>query len=71
VEVAVASPVSSLAPALYDLGVAVGWKALCGFGRCRRTSSPDPIIGSRETAIVGVSYNLKKFTVRVAVGGEA
>ena len=70
VEVAVASPISSLAPAQYDLGVAVGWKRLAVSGDVGRTSSPDPVIGTRETAIVGVSYNLKKFTGRVAVGGE-
>ena len=70
VDVAVASPISSLAPAQYDLGVAVGWKRLALSGDVGRSSSPDPIIGTRETAIVGVSYNLKKFTGRVAVGGE-
>ena len=70
VDVAVASPVSSLAPAQYDLGVAVGWKRFAVSGDVGRTSSPDPVIGTRETAIVGVSYNLKKFTGRVAVGGE-
>ena len=62
--------VSSLAPAQYDLGVAVGWKRFAVSGDVGRTSSPDPVIGTRETAIVGVSYNLKKFTGRVAVGGE-
>jgi hypothetical protein len=30
----------------------------------------DPVIGSRDAAVVGVSYNLKKFTGRVAVAGE-
>ena len=70
VEVAVASPATSLAPAKYDLGVAVGWKRFAVQGDVGRTSSPDPVIGTRETAIVGVSYNLKKFTGRVAVGGE-
>ena len=70
VEVAVASPVSSLAPAQYDLGVAVGWKRFGVAGDVARSTSPDPVIGTRETAIVGVSYNLKKFTGRVAVGGE-
>lgn len=70
VEVAVASPASNLTPAQYDLGVAVGWKRLAVSGDVGRTSSPDPIIGTRETAVVGVSYNLKKFTGRVAVGGE-
>jgi hypothetical protein len=70
VEVAVASPVSALAPAQYDLGLAVGWKRLAVSGDVARTSSPDPVIGTHETAVVGVSYNLKRFTGRVAVGGE-
>jgi hypothetical protein len=70
VEVAVASPVSSLNPTQYDLGVAVGWKRFAVAGNVAKAKSPDPVIGSRETAIVGVSYNLKKFTGRVAVGGE-
>ena len=70
VEVAVASPVTGLAPAQYDLGVAVGWKRFAIAGDVARSSSPDPVIGTRETAVVGVSYNLKKFTGRVAVGGE-
>lgn len=70
VELAVASPVTGLAPAQYDLGVAVGWKRFAIAGDVARSSSPDPVIGTRETAVVGVSYNLKKFTGRVAVGGE-
>ncbi len=70
VEVAVASPVSNLTPAQYDLGMAVGWKRFAVAADVARTSSPDPVIGTRETALVGVSYNLKKFTGRVAVGGE-
>jgi hypothetical protein len=70
VEVAAASPVTSIAPAQYDLGVAVGWKRIGLAGDVKRTSSIDPAIGTRETAVVGVSYNLKKFTGRVAVGGE-
>ncbi|HET9335322.1 MAG TPA: porin [Sphingomicrobium sp.] len=70
VEVAVASPISSLNPTQYDLGVAVGWKRFAVAGNVATSKSPDPVIGSRETAIVGVSYNLKKFTGRVAVGGE-
>ena len=70
VEVAVAAPLTGLAPAQYDLGLAVGWKRLAVAGDVTKSSSPDPAIGSRETAVVGVSYNLKKFTGRVAVGGE-
>jgi hypothetical protein len=50
--------------------MAVGWKRFAVAGDVTRTSSPDPVIGTRETAVVGVSYNLKKFTGRVAVGGE-
>ncbi len=70
VEVAVASPSTNLTPAQYDLGVAIGWKRFAVAGDVARASSPDPVIGSRDTAIVGVSYNLKKFTGRVAVAGE-
>jgi hypothetical protein len=50
--------------------MAVSWKRLAVSGDVSRSSSPDPVIGTRETAVVGVSYNLKKFTGRVAVGGE-
>lgn len=70
VDVAVASPATGLAATRYDLGMAVGWKRLAVAGDVGRTSSPDPVIGTRETAVVGVSYNLKRFTGRVAVGGE-
>ena len=49
VEVAVASPISNLAPAQYDLGMAVGWKRLAVAGDVARSSSPDPVIGTRET----------------------
>ena len=71
VEVAVASPArTGLAPTQYDLGLAVGWKRFAIAGDVARSSSPDPVIGTRETAVVGVSYNLKRCTGRVAVGGE-
>ena len=70
VEVAVASPLTGLTPSQYDLGLAVGWKRFAVAGDVTRSASPDPAVGTRETAVVGVSYNLKKFTGRVAVGGE-
>jgi hypothetical protein len=70
VEVAVASAVNNLAPAQYDLGMAVGWKRLAISGDVSKSKSMDPVIGTRETAVVGVSYNLKKFSGRVAVGSE-
>lgn len=70
VEVAVASPITGLMPSQYDLGLAVGWKRLAVGGDVSKASSPDPVIGTHETAVVGISYNLKKFTGRVAVSGE-
>lgn len=70
VEVAVATPVTNIAPAKYDLGVGVGWKRFAVAGDVSRSASPDPVIGTRDTAVVGVSYNLKKFSGRVAVAGE-
>lgn len=70
VEVAPVVAQTTLAPTNYDLGVAVGWRRLAVAGDVSRTKSVDPTIGSRETAVVGVSYNLKKLTGRVAVSGE-
>jgi hypothetical protein len=70
VEVAVATPLTGIAPAQYDLGLAVGWKRLAVSGDVTKSTSYDPAIGNRETAVVGVSYNLKRFSGRVAVGGE-
>lgn len=70
VEVAVATGSTALAPTNYDLGMSVGWRRLAVAGDVSRTRSIDPTIGSRETAVVGVSYNLKKLTGRIAVSGE-
>jgi len=70
IEVAAAAQPTALAPTNYDIGVAVGWKRLAVAGDVSRSRSSDPIIGSRETAVVGVSYNLKNLTGRVAVSGE-
>ena len=61
---------TSLTPASYNLGVAVGWKRFGVSGDVGRVTSPDPALGARETAIVGVSYSLKRFTGRVAVGAD-
>nr|WP_294851529.1 hypothetical protein [uncultured Sphingomonas sp.] len=70
IEVVTAAPMTALAPSKYDLGVSVGWKRLAVSGDVGRVSSIDPAVGTRETAIVGVSYNLNKFSGRVAVSGE-
>lgn len=69
---AAASPsaVSSLTPTSYNLGVAVGWRRFAVAGDVAKIKDANPAIGGRETAIVGVSYSLKKFTGRVAVGAD-
>jgi hypothetical protein len=67
---AAASAVSNLAPVSYNLGAAVGWKRFAVAGDLGKVSDPDPAKGGRESAVVGVSYSLKKFTGRLAVGTE-
>ena len=62
--------IGALTPASYNLGVAVGWKRFAVAGDVAKTTSIDPAIGSRKSAVVGVSYNLNKFTGRVALGAE-
>ena len=66
-----ASPVTALTPASDNLGVAVGWRRFAVAGDVSRTDSrSSPALGTKESAVVGVSYSLKKFTGRVAVGAE-
>ena len=67
---AAASAVSNLAPVSYNLGAAVGWKRFAVAGDVAKVSDPDLAKGGRESAVVGVSYSLKKFTGRLAVGAE-
>ena len=62
--------VGALAPSTYNLGVAVGWRQFAMAGDVSRVKDADPAVGGRESAVVGVSYSLKKFTGRVAVGAE-
>ena len=64
------STVSALTPTSYNLGVAVGWKRFAVAGDVAKVKEADPALGGRESAVVGVSYSLKKFTGRVAVGAE-
>ena len=65
-----AEAVSALAPASYNLGVAVGWRQFAVSGDVAKVKSADSALGGHETAVVGVSYSLKKFTGRVAVGAD-
>ena len=62
--------VSALNPTSYNLGVAVGWRSFAVAGDVAKVKEADSAIGGRESAVVGVSYSLKKFTGRVAVGAE-
>lgn len=65
-----ASSITALTPASYNLGMAVGWRSFAVSGDVAKTESNNPSIGNKESAIVGVSYSLKRFTGRVAVGAE-
>ena len=65
-----ASPIGALTPASYNLGVAVGWRRFAVSGDVAKVKTANPVLGGREGAVVGVSYSLKKFTGRVAVGAD-
>jgi hypothetical protein len=62
--------VNALTSTSYNLGVAVGWRRFAVSGDVAKVKDADPVIGGRESAVVGVSYSLKRFTGRVAVGAE-
>lgn len=64
------SALNALTPTSYNLGVAVGWKRFAVSGDVAKVTNADPVLGGRESAVVGVSYSLKRFTGRVAVGAE-
>jgi len=59
-----------LTPSSYNLGVAVGWKQFAVSGDVAKARSDNLALGGREGAVVGVSYNLKKFTGRVAASAD-
>lgn len=59
-----------LTPTSYNLGVAVGWKRFAVSGDVAKAKSANPALAGREGAVVGVSYDLKKFTGRVAASAD-
>ena len=67
---AITPAVTALTPASYNLGVAVGWRRFAVSGDVSKTKDADSALGGRETAVVGVSYSLKRFIGRVAVGAD-
>jgi hypothetical protein len=62
--------VNALAPTSYNLGLAIGWKRFAVSGDVAKIQDANSALGGRESAIVGVSYSLQRFTGRVAVGAE-
>ena len=64
------STVSPLAPVTYNLGVAVGWRRFAVSGDVAKISPAGSPLDGRESAVVGVSYSLPRFTGRVAVSAD-
>jgi hypothetical protein len=63
--------VNALTPTTYNLGVAVGWRRFAVAGDVAKVKDPDPALGNRESAVLGVSYSLNsRLSTRVAVGAE-
>ena len=64
------SPISALAPVSYNLGVAVGWRRFAIAGDVAKVKPSGSPIDGRESAGVGVSYSLPRFTGRGAVSAD-
>ena len=62
------APTTSIMPIAYNLGVAVGWKRFAFSGDVEKVDLGT--LGGREAIDVGVSYSIKKFTTRVALGAD-
>ena len=62
------APTTSIMPVAYNLGVAVGWKRFALSGDVEKVDLG--ALGGREAVDVGVSYSIKKFTTRVAIGSD-
>lgn len=64
------SALTSLTATSYNLGVALGWRRFGVSGDLAKTKAADQALGGRETAVVGVSYSVPRFTGRLAVGTD-
>jgi hypothetical protein len=62
--------VNTLTPASYNLGVAVGWRRFAISGDVAKVKDANTALGGRESAALGLSYSLKRFTARVAAGAD-
>ena len=67
VQIAAAAP--SLAPVGYNLGAAVGWKKFAITGDYTKTDL-GLLQGGREGANVGLSYNMGKWSSRIALAAD-
>jgi hypothetical protein len=54
----------------YNLGVALGWRRFAVSGDVAKSNDNQRVLGGRETAVIGVSYSMPRFTGRVAVGAD-
>ncbi|MEO7378868.1 MAG: hypothetical protein ABIV23_02225 [Sphingomicrobium sp.] len=61
---------TALMPATYNLGLAVGWRRFAVSGDVAKVSAAGSPLGGRESAAVALSYNLKRFTGRVALDAD-
>ncbi|HVL30203.1 MAG TPA: hypothetical protein VM326_05765 [Sphingomicrobium sp.] len=65
------SALGALAPASYNLGVAIGWRRFAVTGEVGKSQAANLALGGKETAVVGVNYSLgKRLTTRVAASAE-
>jgi hypothetical protein len=64
------SAATSLTPATYNLGAAVGWKRFAVSADVARSRTSVPALADREGAAVGVSYSVRRFTGRVAASTD-
>lgn len=62
------APATSIMPVAYNLGVALGWKRFAFSGDVEKVDLGTA--GGRESVDLGVSYRIKNFTTRVAVGSD-
>ena len=61
---------TALSPATYNLGVALGWRRFAVSGDVAKVTAAGSPLGGRESAAMAISYNLKRFTGRVAVDAD-
>ncbi len=61
---------TALTPASYNLGLAFGWRRFAMSGDVAKVTGAGSPLGGRESAALAVSYNLKRFTGRMAVDAD-